>query len=102
MTQLASRCIHSTICRFIDKKRGNKTNTLYFNGRWETFAGVDYKVNDKLSLSCNFVNLLNEKGASGSIGSADLVTDVTPYQNYVMAGSYIRPFTVEFAAHLNF
>lgn len=88
--------------RYQSKQYINKTNTLYFNGRWETFAGVDYRVNEKLSLSCNFVNLLNEKGASGSIGSADLVTDVTPYQNYTMAGSYIRPFTVEFAAHLNF
>lgn len=35
-------------------------------------------------------------------GSADLIEDVSAYKNYLMAGSYIRPFTVEFAAHINF
>ena len=80
----------------------NKTNSLYFNGRWETFAGVDYTLNKYVSFSVNFVNLLNEKGCSGSIGAADLVEDVSEYKNYLMAGSYIRPFTVEFATHINF
>lgn len=88
--------------RYQSKQYINKTNTLYFNGRWETFAGIDYKVNKMLSLSANFVNLLNQKGASGSIGAADLLEDVSAYKNYLMAGTYIRPFTVEFSAHLNF
>ncbi|MCH4147652.1 MAG: 2,6-beta-D-fructofuranosidase [Prevotella sp.] len=88
--------------RYQSKQYINKTNTLYFNGRWETFAGIDYALNKTVGLSVNFVNLLNEKGASGSIGAADLLTDVSAYKNYLMAGSYIRPFTVEFAAHINF
>jgi hypothetical protein len=88
--------------RYQSKQYINKTNSLYFNGRWETFAGVDYNVNKNLALSVNFVNLLNEKGCSGAIGAADLLEDVSAYKNYVMAGSYIRPFTVEFSAHLNF
>lgn len=88
--------------RYQSKQYINRTNSLYFNGRWETFAGVDYHLNKHISLSANFVNLFNQKGASGSISSADLVTDTSAYHNYLMAGSYIRPFTMEFAAHINF
>ncbi len=88
--------------RYQSKQYINKTNSLYFNGRWETFGGVDYKVNKILSLSANVINILNQKGASGSIGAADLIEDVSAYKNYLMTGSYIRPFTVEFSAHLNF
>lgn len=88
--------------RYQSKQYINKTNSLYFNGRWETFAGIDYAMNKHLSLSMSMVNLLNQKGASGNISSADLVTDTTPYHNYLMAGSYIRPFTVEFSARISF
>lgn len=88
--------------RYQSKQYINKTSSLYFNGRWETFAGVDYRVNNYLSLSANVVNFLNEKGASGSIGAADLVVDASAYRHYLMAGNYIRPFTVEFAARINF
>ena len=88
--------------RYQSKQYINKTNTLYFNGRWETFGGVDYQFNKHLSLSANVINFFNQKGCSGSIGAADLLEDVSAYKNYVMAGSYIRPFTVEFVARLNF
>lgn len=88
--------------RYQSKQYINKTNSLYFNGRWETFGGVDYTLNKNVSFSVNFVNFFNEKGCSGSIGAADLLEDVSAYKNYLMAGSYIRPFTVEFATHINF
>lgn len=88
--------------RYQSKQYINKTNSLYFDGRWETFGGIDYRLNKHVSLSANVINFLNQKGVSGSIGSADLVEDSTPYQNYLMAGEYIRPFTVEFSAHINF
>ena len=88
--------------RYQSKQYINKTNTLYFNGRWETFAGIDYTLNKHVGFTVNFVNLFNEKGASGSIGAADLLEDVSAYKNYLMAGTYIRPFTAEFAVHLNF
>ena len=88
--------------RYQSKQYINKTNSLYFNGRWETFGGVDYNLNKNVALSLNLVNLFNQKGASGSISSADLVQDTSAYKNYLMAGSYIRPFTVEFATHINF
>lgn len=88
--------------RYQSKQYINKTNSLYFNGRWETFAGIDYNMNKHVNFSLNFVNLFNEKGCSGSIGAADLIEDVSAYTNYLMAGSYIRPFTVEFVTHINF
>lgn len=88
--------------RYQSKQYINKTNTLYFNGRWESFAGVDYSMNKNVSFSVNFVNLFNQKGCEGSIGAADLLTDVSAYKNYLMAGTYIRPFTVEFSTRLTF
>ena len=89
--------------RYQSKQYINKTNTLFFKGRWETFGGVDYKMNDHVSLSLNLVNVLNQKGASGEIPAADLATDVSAYQHhYLMAGNYIRPFTMELSASLRF
>ena len=88
--------------RYFSKQYINKTNTLYFNGRWETFGGVDYTLNKTVSFSANIINILNQSGASGSISSADLVTDTSNYQNYLMSGTYIRPFTVEFTTKITF
>lgn len=91
-----------TSFRYQSKQYINKANSLYFNGRWETFGGVDYRMNKRVTLSANVINFLNQKGASGSISAADLIEDASVYKNYLMSGSYIRPFTVEFAAHINF
>ena len=88
--------------RYFSRQYINKTNTLYFNGRWETFGGVDFKLNRYLSFSANVVNILNQKGASGSIPAADLITDPSNYKDYVMAGTFIRPFTFEFTTKLSF
>lgn len=88
--------------RYFSRQYINKTNSLYFNGRWETFGGVDYTLNNHVSFAASVVNILNQKGASGSIASADLITDPTPYKNYVMAGTFIRPFTLELTTKLAF
>lgn len=91
--------------RYFSKQYVNKTNSLYFKGHWETFAGIDYNVNQHLGFSVNLVNLFNIKGASGSITSADLLekqSDMSAYDHYLTSGSCIRPFTVEASAHINF
>ena len=88
--------------RYISKRYINKTNSLFFKGRWETFAGVDYNLSAKVKLSLNVINLLNQKGVSGLIDSADLVEDASGYENYVMAGTFIRPFTVELGCKVEF
>lgn len=88
--------------RYFSKQFVNKTNSLYFNGRWETFGGVDYRLNSHISFAASVVNILNQKGASGKIPSADLIADPSLYTNYVMAGTFIRPLTFEFTTKLNF
>ena len=46
-------------------------------------------------LSINFVNLLFQNGVKGTLDIADTISDPSLLENYLMAGSYIRPFTVE-------
>ncbi len=86
--------------RYFSKQYINKTNSLYFNGRWETFGGVDFQLNKHINFAASIVNILNQKGASGTIPAADLITDPSLYKNYVMAGTFIRPFTFEFTTKL--
>lgn len=88
--------------RYFGKTYANLTNALYFDGRWETFGGVTWNVNKKLTLGATVVNILNQKGASGTINGAELINsdEAGKYQNYYMSGSYIRPFTIEFSATL--
>ena len=90
--------------RYFSKTYANIKNAYYFNGRWETFGGVDWKVNRHVQLGCTVINFLNQTGAKGSIAGAELVDkeQAAQYNGAWMAGSYIRPFTVEFAAKINF
>lgn len=88
--------------RYFSKQYINKPNTLFFNPRWETFGGIDYRLNDHIALSANVVNFLNQKGANGAITAADLVTDANLYRNYLMSGSFIRPFTTELSIKIDF
>lgn len=90
--------------RYFGKTYANLTNALFFNGRWETFGGVNWSVNSHLDLGCTVINFLNQKGASGTINGAELLSkeESGKYENYYMSGSYLRPFTVEFSATLKF
>ncbi len=89
--------------RYFGKQYANYTNVLFFKGWWETFGGVNYKVNRHASLSVNVTNPLNQRGAKGVMGGASLITDPTPYYGKLIASSaYIRPFTVEATLSLHF
>jgi len=91
--------------RYFSKQYINKPNTLELEGRWETFAGVNYKINKNLDLGVNVVNLLNDRGASGSMPDGDLILtkeQADAKDGTLMSGSYIRPFTVEFGLKFNF
>lgn len=88
--------------RYFSKEYINKTNTLYFNGWWESFGSIQYHMNKNIDLGLNVTNLFNQLGAKGDIMAADLVTDTTPYKNYVMTGSYIRPFEIGCTATIRF
>lgn len=90
--------------RYFGKTYANLTNALYFNGRWETFGGVNWKVNKHLSLGATVVNFLNQKGASGTINGAELLSkeEASKFSNHYMSGNYLRPLTLEFSASLSF
>ena len=88
--------------RYFSKQYINKTNSLYFNGHWESFGGINYALSPKINFALNVVNIFNQSGATGSISAADLVEDTTPYKNYLMSGSYIRPFEVSLSTTINF
>ena len=93
-----------TSFRYFSKTYANLNDAYYFNGRWETFGGLNWQVNKRLSLGCTVVNFLNQTGAKGTIAGAELISkeEAGKYANHVMTGSYIRPFTVEFSASLKF
>lgn len=91
--------------RYFSKQYFNKPNTLDLEGRWETFAGANYKLNKFLDFNVTVVNLLNQRGASGSIPDGDLITTTEAAEskyNTIMSGTYIRPFTVEFGMKYHF
>lgn len=88
--------------RYYGKQYANVGNSVYFNGRWETFAGASYKASKMLTFNVNVINFLNQRGAQGTIPGSELITDGSQYAGTIMAGNYIRPFTVEFGAKLNF
>lgn len=86
--------------RYFSKQFANQTNALFFDARWETFGGVNYKINNHFDIGVTAVNFLNQTGAKGTINGAELITDASPYYDRLLVGSYIRPFTLE--ASLNF
>ena len=65
---------------------------------------MEWKANKHCTLGATVINFLNQTGAKGSIAGAELVdkADAAQYNGAWMAGSYIRPFTVEFSAKINF
>lgn len=90
--------------RYFSKTYANINDAYYFSGRWETFGGLNWNVNKRLSLGATVINFLNQTGAKGSIAGAELVEkeDAATYNGAWMAGSYIRPFTVELSASIKF
>lgn len=90
--------------RYFSKEYANLTNSLSFKGRWETFAGLNYNVNKNLEISASAVNLLNQRGAQGTISGADLFTEdeAKKMDGTILSGTYIRPFTVEFGLKYKF
>lgn len=90
--------------RYFGKTYANLQEALYFNGHWETFGGINWNVNKKLSLGVSVINILNEKGAKGTINGSELITkeEAGKYAGKYMSGNYLRPFTVEFSAGIKF
>ena len=83
--------------RYQSRQFVSRTNLAWFSGHFETFAGADWDITSNHRISLSLVNLLMQSGAKGSIDIADTIDDASALQGYVMAGSYIRPFTVDLA-----
>ena len=60
--------------RYFGKTYANLQEALYFNGRWETFGGINWKVNKHWDLGVTVINFLNQKGAKGTISGSELIT----------------------------
>lgn len=99
--------------RYFSKTYANQPNTIYFEPRIETFVGANYNLNKHLNFGVTVVNPLNSRGASGTISGTELLTQadidnrIDTYKNkgaagIPFAGTYIRPFTVEFSANYRF
>lgn len=90
--------------RYFSKQYACFSDALYFAPRWETFAGVDYKYNNQVSFSLSAVNLLSQTGAQGNIAGANTITPeaASLYYDQPLAGTYIRPFTLEFKTTVKF
>lgn len=90
--------------RYFSKEYANYPNTLIFAGRWETFAGLDFKYDKNINFSISAVNLLNQSGAQGSISGTNTTTAEQAVALYdkPLSGTYIRPFTIEFKTKIKF
>lgn len=90
--------------RYFSKEYANYPNTLTFAGRWETFAGLNFKYDKNVDFSINAVNLLNQSGAQGSISGTNTTTAEQAKALYdkPLVGTYIRPFTLEFKTKIKF
>lgn len=90
--------------RYFSKEYANYPNTLTFKGRWETFAGLNYKYDKNVDFSVSVVNLLNQSGAQGSISGTNTTTaeEAKALYDKPLVGTYIRPFTLEFKTRVKF
>ena len=88
--------------RYFSKQYASITNALYFAPRWETFGGVNYTVNKNINVGATVINFLNQRGASGTINGAELITDASQYYGRLLTGTYIMPLTGQFSVSFNF
>lgn len=88
--------------RYFGKQYGNATNSLYYNGWWENFGGIDYRLSRDINLKFQVTNFLNQEGVKGKIQGADQVTDAAPYTNRTIVASAIRPQTFELTLQYKF
>ena len=88
--------------RYYSRQYVSRTNLAYFNGHFETFLGAEAKIGSHHRIGLNVVNVLMDMGAKGSIDIADTIEDAALLQGLVMAGSYIRPFTVDLSYTFSF
>jgi hypothetical protein len=87
--------------RYFGKQYGNLSNTIYYKGWWENFAGIDYRLSRNCDMKLQVVNFLNQKGISGVLQGADQITAAQEpsYIGKIMCANAIRPRTIEFTVN---
>lgn len=88
--------------RYFSRQYVSRTNLAYFNGHFETFAGAEAKIGEHHCIKLNIVNVLMDQGAKGSIDIADTIENESALRGLIMAGSYIRPFTLDLSYTFSF
>ena len=88
--------------RYFSRQYVSRTNLAYFKGHFETFAGAEVRIGAHHRINLNVVNVLMDQGAKGSIDIADTIEDASALQGLIMAGSYIRPFTLDLSYTYSF
>ena len=88
--------------RYFGKQYGNPTNAISYNGWWESFGGVDYKLNRNIDLKFQVVNILNETGIKGALVGANQILDDTNYIGRKIVAGAIRPRTYELTLNFKF
>jgi hypothetical protein len=88
--------------RYFGNQQANKPNTIYYNGWWENFGGVDYKLSRNVTLKLMVTNFLNQKGIKGTLQGGDQIMDEKAYIGQMMVASGIRPRTLELSAAFKF
>ncbi len=88
--------------RYFGKQYGNQTNAFSYNGWWESFGGINYKMSRNVDLGLQVVNIFNQTGIKGALVGADQITDATPFVGRKIVAGAIRPSTLEFTASFKF
>lgn len=84
------------------KQYASRNNLAWFNGHFETFAGFEAGIGKRSKIALNLVNVLWQNGAKGSVDIVDTVEDPAILQNYLISGTYIRPFSMELSYTVKF
>ena len=85
--------------RYFGKQFGNQPNTFHYNGWWENFGGVDYRLSRNVDFKLQMTNFLNQKGIKGALQGADQIIDPSPYIGRKLVAGAIRPRTLEFTVN---
>lgn len=88
--------------RYFGKQYANPTNAFTYNGWWENFGGIDYRVSRNINLKFQVTNFLNQEGVKGALQGADQILDATSYTNKTIVAGGIRPRTFELTCQYKF
>jgi len=77
--------------RYFGKTSANLLNTLEFESRWETFAGVDCRVTKNLNVNVGMNNLLDQRGVKGEVQGSATAKDGSVYDGTLQVAQMLLP-----------